>query len=161
MNLLRIAARVAARKKASEPLVLNGPFRKSKPEEETEVMIPFGMDGAIVPVLVQSAGYSPDDPVVPEVEEEIRSGPNEDISVGYTVTYENHIPAERMTRDYPGAPAEYELNIEITHIMGYGLSGDDKVRANQMLDDLVVEHVKESHAERGEQDFDEGDYGDY
>ena len=161
MNLLRIAARVAATRRASELLVLNGPFKQSSPDEETEVTIPFGLDGAIVPVLVEAIGYAPGDPVIPEVEEEIRRGPNEDISIGYWVKSEKYYPAERETRDYPGARAEYEMDIEITHFMGYELSGEDKVAANRELNELVRDHVQERHEEsynNREPDFDEDDY---
>jgi hypothetical protein len=164
MNLLRIAARVAAEPVAAaalEQMELNGPFKKSEPQGVATVDIPFGIGGAILPVLFKDLGFEG-----PEFEEErhdIEYGPAGEMEVGYEVTYANHIPEERESRSSPGSPAEFELNLKITHINGIELSGEDSKLADSWLEDMVKDQVHDHESEKamGEPDFDEGDYGDY
>lgn len=159
MDLLRIAARVAAKAKPlpSGPVSLSGPFKRSKPEEEHELTVPFGFTGDFLPLLVEALGLPDEDA------EGIQSGPIDDLPVGYSVDSEYYTP-ERRSRNWwvqPDDPEEWELIITVTHIAGYELSPEDRQVMDRILNDALHEAVNDWHferyKERSEPDYDDAD----
>jgi hypothetical protein len=132
-RLARIAARVAGAQ-----VQLQGPFeKKTSPQHSYNIDLPFGLTGAIVPLLVQAWG---EDPKNLNISQAIEQGPNPDVSIGYKVVREN------LTSE------SYELELQLTHIEGYDLSPTDQATLEKMgIGQLLYDRVEEDHMARAQE----------
>jgi len=129
---------------AKKSIEFRGPFSESEPDESLELSIPWGLSGAIVPVLAAKWGIEGDDPVF--------NGPV-DLIIGYVVEDTYYEKAERQTMEHPGQRERYEVTVSITHIDGLELSHEDQVVCDRaglsnFVGELVAEEIMKDRGDR-------------
>ena len=117
-------------------LDFKGPFSESEPDEKITISsVPWGLSGAVVPVLAAKWGIDADDPAF--------NGPI-DLEIGYVIEDTYYEKAERQTMEHPGQRERYEVTVSITHIDGFEISQEDRVMCDRAgLSNFVGELVAE------------------
>ena len=173
MDIIRIAARIAARIASLAPVELHGPFVQTSPDESTSFDIPFGFTGEFAKLLAKAIS-DPGSESDPELMQEIQTGPIPvEVEIGYRLDDEDFSPGEKGYPDSPDLEDGYGITITITHLAGYELSPEDQTLVNNAvcgsdrigqvtLNDLVKENVHGTHYESfkssNEPDYEPEDY---
>lgn len=141
MNLIRIAARIAARiarsGNGSQNVNLPGPFVPGG-KSDAEVTIPFGFVGPFADLVAKTHGFDASD---------ISSGPVEDVPIGYEIDVFSQPSVKSKDPYQPDDSGEFELNLKIVSIFGITLSE----AARQILDQAGLTEEVKAQVENAEQ----------